>query len=72
MEKDREVKCNAQRDKREWLEYQAKKIEEATVHSDEICLLHCQENHQHYPFKIWPNLAKDGKPLSNGEEKLAR
>ena len=52
MDKDREVICSAQRDKREWLNYQAEKAEETAVHNDMRFVYHTVENHQHYPFTI--------------------
>ena len=65
MNKDKEVKCSAQRDKREWLDYKPEKAEEAAAQND-IKSVNCivKRITSTIPSRSGPIKAKDGKLLS--------
>ena len=73
MCQDREVKRNAQKDKRAWMESQAEEAEGAAARSDmhAICQI-AKKITGSSKASTGPVKAKDGTLLSKGEDKLAR
>ena len=73
IEKDREVKRSAQRDKREWMDRQAEEAEEAAKRNDMRAVYQIAKKISGtVKTGSGPVKAKDGTLLSKGEDKLAR
>ena len=73
MDTDKEIKCIAERDKREWLDYQAEKDEKAAVYNDMRSFYWIAKRiSSTVPSRYGLIKTKGEKLLSNREERLTR